>query len=142
MEEKEPTLDVSEDDAGQEGDSSSSPESDSHYEWPTMEEWLGAADMAGMPRVLAMREWNNQERKPPVERWAKTDRQRLRHHAAFVLDCARQRGELEQLKKNSRPPVPGESVGSAMAMEALASMQEDRKRASEYPASLVEAVKP
>lgn len=114
---------------------------DSLAEWPAREEWMAAADVQGLPRELALREWNNQERKAPDQRWRNIDRRRLQHHAAFVLDCARQRGEVGLPKKNSRPPAAGAGDNGA-AMAAMAAMSANLNAASEYPASLVEAVKP
>lgn len=111
-------------------------------EWPTREEWLSAADLQGLPRELALREWNNQERKAPDQRWRNIDRRRLQHHAAFVLDCARQRGEVGLQKKNPRPPTATGGTGNTAAMAAMAAMSANLNAASEYPASLVEAVKP
>lgn len=110
-------------------------------EWPTREEWLAAADMQGLPREMAVREWNNQERKAPDQRWRNIDRRRLQHHAAFVLDCARQRGEVGVQKKNSRPPS-GSPGDGATAMAAMGALVEDLNVARDYPAALKEAVQP
>jgi len=110
-------------------------------EWPMREEWLAAADMQGLPRELAVREWNNQERKAPDQRWRNIDRRRLQHHAAFVLDCARQRGEVGAQKKNSRPPSGSLGDGHT-AMAAMGALVEDLNAARDYPAALKEAVQP
>jgi hypothetical protein len=110
-------------------------------EWPTREEWLGAADMQGLNRELALREWNNQERKAPDQRWRNIDRRRLQHHAAFVLDMARQRGEVGVQRKNPCPPSANSGDGAA-TMAAMAAMSANLNNACDYPASLVEAVKP
>jgi hypothetical protein len=61
-------------------------------EWPTREEWMKASEMEGVPEGWAEREWHRQEAMPPAERWKKTDRKRLRHHAAFVMSNGRMWG--------------------------------------------------
>ncbi len=131
------TLDAETDDAGQGAIGE-------FAEWPTREEWLAACDMEALPRELALREWNNQESKTPAQRWRKgsgpIDRSRLRHHAAYVKDFARQRGELGLAEKKFRPPTTTGNAGAA-TMAAMEAMGADLTRASEYPAALKEAVK-
>ncbi len=78
-----------------------------YAEWPSWEEWRAAASMEGLPDPLAMQEWNNQERKAPNLRWNGISRHRLRHHAAFVLGMARQRGGVPTSKKKSPAPAGG-----------------------------------
>lgn len=85
-------------------------------EWPTREEWFKAAAVQGLPVALAEMEWLNQERKPPVKRWAGVDRTRLQQHASFVLGMARQRGQLGDGQKKSPARPAGSTVDVAAAM--------------------------
>jgi hypothetical protein len=72
--------------------------------------------MEGLPPHLVESEWLNQERKPPVDRWAKVGRGRLRHHAAWVLGMWRQRGS-----PGPEGPVAGKNaVARRMGLESQA----------------------
>lgn len=104
-------------------------------EWPTRAEWLAAADLEGLPRALADQEWANQERKAPDHRWRNIDRRRLRHHAKFVLDMARQRGQFGAAKKS---PRPGPAVSPEAESAYLAEQAEALQRASGYPPEAAE----
>lgn len=95
-------------------------------EWPSYNEWFAAASMEGLPQPLAKQEWNNQERKAPFERWKNISRHRLRHHAAFVLGMARQRGMgSDSVKKTPAPPRRGAGVGNASAFDAVLQQQQE-----------------
>jgi hypothetical protein len=65
---------------------------DPEYHWPTWAEWMGAAEMEGLTPEQIKAEWDNQERKPPAQRWARVDVSRLRFHASFVREQIRLRG--------------------------------------------------
>jgi hypothetical protein len=60
--------------------------------WPTRNAWHGACEMEALPADQEQSEWDNQERKPPHERWRNIAVDRLRHHAAFVRSKWQERG--------------------------------------------------
>lgn len=76
------------------------------YEWPTVQEWAAAAEVAGLPAHVWQGEWDNQERKPPAERWAKVDRSRLANHAAFIRRMWQQRGSPGPNGRETNQPTP------------------------------------